>query len=101
MLLFGMSYICLQIFQLIGISHTHFLSYNPDIAGKDYTSFVKVFGGKQLTTVNNMFNGKFVDTFNDTLTPVDWKSELFTTIDPVNEVKEKVLHNAGTIKISQ
>ena len=24
MLLFGMSYICLQIFQLIGISHTHF-----------------------------------------------------------------------------
>lgn len=26
---FGMSYICLQIFQLIGISHTHFLSYNP------------------------------------------------------------------------
>lgn len=29
MLLFGMSYICLQIFQLIGISHTHFLSYNP------------------------------------------------------------------------
>lgn len=72
-----------------------------DIAGKDYTSFVKVFGGKQLTTVNNMFNGKFVDTFNDTLTPVDWKSELFTTIDPVNEVKEKVLHNAGTIKISQ
>ena len=28
MLLFGMSYICLQIFQLIGISHTHFLSYN-------------------------------------------------------------------------
>ena len=30
MLLFGMSYICLQIFQLIGISHTHFLSYNPN-----------------------------------------------------------------------
>ena len=29
MLLFGMSHICLQIFQLIGISHTHFLSYNP------------------------------------------------------------------------
>ena len=72
-----------------------------DIAGKDYTSFVKVFGGKQLTTVNNMFNGKIVDTFNDTLTAVDWKPELFTTIDSVNEVKEKVLHNAGPIKISQ
>ena len=68
-----------------------------DIAGKDYTSFVKVFGGKQLTAVNNMFNGKVIDTFNDTLTPVDWKPELFTTIDPVNEVKEKVLHNAGPI----
>ncbi len=68
-----------------------------DIAGKDYTSFVKVFGGKQLTTVNNMFNGKVIETFNDTLTPVDWKPELFTTIDPVNEVKEKVLHNAGPI----
>lgn len=68
-----------------------------DIAGKDYTSFVKVFGGKQLTTVNNMFNGKIIDTFNDTLTAVDWKPELFTTIDPVNEVKEKVLHNAGPI----
>ena len=72
-----------------------------DIAGKDYTSFVKVFGGKQLTTVNNVFNGQTVDTFNNTLTPVDWKPELFTTIDPVNEVKEKVLQNAGTIKISQ
>ena len=71
-----------------------------DIAGKDYTSFVKVFGGKQLTTVNNMFNGQIIDTFNDTLTPVDWKPELFTTIDPVNEVKEKVLHNAGPIKMS-
>ena len=66
-----------------------------DIAGKDYTSFVKVFGGKQLTTVNNMFNGKVIDTFNDTLTPVDWKPELFTTIDPVNEVKENVLRAAG------
>ena len=72
-----------------------------DIAGKDYTSFVKVFGGKQLTTVNNMFNGKMIDTFDDTLTAVDWKPELFTTIDPVNEVKENVLHNAGPIKISQ
>ena len=72
-----------------------------DIAGKDYTSFVKVFGGKQLTTVNNVFNGQIIDTFNDTLTPVDWKPELFTTIDPVKEVKEKVLHNAGPIKISQ
>lgn len=69
-----------------------------DIVGKDYTSFVKVFGGKQLTTVNNMFNGQIIDTFNDTLTPVDWKPELFTTIDPVNEVKENVLHNAGQIK---
>ena len=72
-----------------------------DIAGKDYTSFVKVFGGKQLTTVNNMFNGQIIDTFNDTLTPVDWKPELFTTIDPVNEVKETVLHNAGPIKTNQ
>lgn len=72
-----------------------------DIAGKDYTSFVKVFGGKQLTTVNNMFNGQIIDTFNDMLTPVDWKPELFTKIDPVNEVKENVLHNAGPIKISQ
>ena len=70
-----------------------------DIEGKDYTSFVKVFGGKQLTTVNNMFNGQIIDTFNDTLTPVDWKPELFTTIDPVNEVKENVLHNAGADKI--
>ena len=42
-----------------------------DIVGKDYTSFVKVFGGKQLTTVNNMFNGQIIDTFNDTLTPVE------------------------------
>ena len=72
-----------------------------DIEGKDYTSFVKVFGGKQLTTVNNVFNGQIIDTFNDTLTPVDWKPELFTKIDPVNEVKENVLHNAGPIKISQ
>ena len=72
-----------------------------DIAGKDYTSFVKVFGGKQLTTVNNMFNGKMIDTFNDTLTPVDWKPELFTTIDSVNEVKEKVLQNVGaTIRLT-
>lgn len=71
------------------------------IAGKDYTSFVKVFGGKQLTTVNNMFNGQIIDTFNDTLTPVDWKPELFTKIDPVNEVKENVLHNAGaTIRLT-
>ena len=70
-----------------------------DIAGKDYTSFVKVFGGKQLTTVNNMFNGQIIDTFNDTLTPVDWKPELFTKIDPVNEVKENVLHDAGADKI--
>lgn len=72
-----------------------------DIAGKDYTSFVKVFGGKQLTTVNNMFNGQIIDTFNDTLTPVDWKPELFTNIDPVNEVKENVLHNAGADKIQR
>ena len=72
-----------------------------DIVGKDYTSFVKVFGGKQLTTVNNMFNGQIIDTFNDTLTPVDWKPELFTIIDPVNEVKENVLRNARPIKISQ
>ena len=72
-----------------------------DITGKDYTSFVKVFGGKQLTTVNNMFNGQIIDTFNDTLIPVDWKPELFTTIDPVNEVKENVLHNAGaTIRLT-
>ena len=70
-----------------------------DIAGKDYASFVKVFGGKQLTTVNNMFNGQIIDTFNDTLTPVDWKPELFNKIDPVNEVKENVLHNAGPNKI--
>lgn len=70
-----------------------------DITGKDYTSFVKVFGGKQLTTVNNMFNGQIIDTFNDTLTPVDWKPELFNKIDPVNEVKENVLHNAGANKI--
>ena len=72
-----------------------------DITGKDYTSFVKVFGGKQLTTVNNMFNGQIIDTFNDTLIPVDWKPELFTTIDPVNEVKEKVLHNSGANKINR
>ena len=70
-----------------------------DIADKDYTSFVKVDGGKQLTTVNNMFNGQIIDTFNDTLTPVDWKPELFTTIDPVNKVKETVLNHAGANKI--
>ena len=70
-----------------------------DIGGKDYTSFVKVFGGKQLTTVNNVFNGQNIDTFNNTLTPVDWKPELFTTIDPVNEVKETVLNHAGANKI--
>lgn len=45
-----------------------------------------------------MFNGKIVDTFNDTLIPVDWKSKLFTTIGPLNEVKEKVLQNAGIFK---
>ncbi len=72
-----------------------------DIVGKDYTSFVKVFGGKQLTTVNNMFNGQIIDTFNDTLTPVDWKPELFTKIDPVNEVKENVLRNAGANNINR
>ena len=71
-----------------------------DIAGKDYTSFVKVFKGKQLTTVNNVFNGQKVDTFNNTLTPVDWKPELFTTIDPVNDVKENVLNHAGAHKIN-
>lgn len=70
-----------------------------DIGGKDYTSFVKVFNGKQLTTVNNVFNGQNIDTFNNTLTPVDWKPELFTTIDPVNEVKETVLNHAGANKI--
>lgn len=70
-----------------------------DIADKDYTSFVKVDGGKQLTTVNNMFNGQIIDTFNDTLTPVDWKPELFTTIDPVNKVKETVLNHVGANKI--
>ena len=48
-----------------------------------------------------MFNGQIIDTFNDTLTPVDWKPEMFTTIDPVNEVKENVLHNAGPIKMSR
>ena len=71
-----------------------------DIEGKDYTSFVKVFKGKQLTTVNNVFNGQKVDTFNNTLTPVDWKPELFTTIDPVNDVKENVLNHAGAHKIN-
>ena len=72
-----------------------------DIVGKDYTSFVKVFGGKQLTTVNNLFNGQNIDTFNNTLMPVDWKPELFTTIDPVNEVKDNVLHNAGAYKTNK
>ena len=71
-----------------------------DIVGKDYTSFVKVFKGKQLTTVNNVFNGQKVDTFNNTVTPVDWKPELFTTIDPVNDVKENVLNHAGAHKIN-
>lgn len=71
-----------------------------DIEGKDYTSFVKVFKGKQLTTVNNVFNGQKVDIFNNTLTPVDWKPELFTTIDPVNDVKENVLNHAGAHKIN-
>ena len=80
-------------------SQIHAENNVADIVGKDYTSFVKVFGGKQLTTVNNMFNGQIIDTFNDTLTPVDWKPELFNKIDPVNEVKENVLHNAGPNKI--
>ena len=42
MLLFGMSYICLQIFQLIGISHTHFLSYNPEFTLLDRNLSEKV-----------------------------------------------------------
>ncbi len=47
------------------------------------------------------FNGQIIDTFNDTLTPVDWKPELFTKIDPVNEVKENVLRNAGANNINR
>ena len=82
----------------VGNSQIYAESNVADIVGKDYTSFVKVFGGKQLTTINNMFNAKIVDTFNDTLIPVDWKSKLFTTIGPLNEVKEKVLQNAGIFK---
>ena len=57
MLLFGMSYICLQIFQLIGISHTHFLSYNPN-----YFSWVVVRYGIGETLVK----------FDDTMKAKPW-----------------------------
>ena len=54
MLLFGMSYICLQIFQLIGISHTHFLSYNPILTADITVQSVKELGltvGKEVVAV--------------------------------------------------
>ena len=54
MLLFGMSYICLQIFQLIGISHTHFLSYNPKkaVSSNELTAF---FGALEPQRVHVLF----------------------------------------------
>ena len=54
-----------------------------------------------ITKLRNWIYEKDIDTFNDTLTPADWKPELFTTIDPVNEVKENVLHDAGAHKINK
>ena len=69
-----------------------------DIEGRDYKDFVKVFGGKELTTVNNIFNGQKIDKFDESLTKVDWTPTLYQKIDATNEVKDKVLNNAGVFK---
>ena len=69
-----------------------------EIEGKNYKDFVKVFGGKELTTINNIFNGQKIDKFDDNLTGVDWIPKLYNKIDATDEVKEKVLNNAGIFK---
>ena len=69
-----------------------------EIEGKNYKDFVKVFGGKKLTAINNIFNGQKIDKFDDNLTGVDWIPKLYNKIDATNEVKEKVLNNAGVFK---
>ena len=72
-----------------------------DIEGRDYKDFVKVFGGKELTTVNNIFNGQKIDKFDESLTKVDWTPTLYQKIDATNEVKDKVLNNAGVFKVAK
>ena len=69
-----------------------------DIEGRDYKDFIKVFGGKELTTVNNIFNGQKIDKFDESLIKVDWAPMLYQKIDATNEVKDKVLNNAGVFK---
>ena len=59
MLLFGMSYISLQIFQLIGISHTHFLSYNPILSIKprvikELPNFTVIYGYDVIYLLNGL-----------------------------------------------
>ncbi|WP_314653284.1 pectate lyase [uncultured Selenomonas sp.] len=69
-----------------------------DIDGRTYQDFVKVFGGTELTTLNNIFNGEKIDTFNEHLSPVTWTPDRSMKIDDVNEVKAKVLQQAGVFK---
>ena len=69
-----------------------------EVKGKDYKDFVKVFGGKELTTINNIFNGQKIDKFNESLAKVNWVPTLYQKIDATNEVKDKVLNNAGVFK---
>ena len=69
-----------------------------DIEGRDYKDFVKIFGGKELTTINNIFNGQKIDKFNESLVKVNWVPTLYQKIDATNEVKDKVLNNAGVFK---
>ena len=67
MLLFGMSYICLQIFQLIGISHTHFLSYNPKRKRIYSVSAL----GREQEIVGNEISDSVSDIFYDGFSDVD------------------------------
>ena len=69
-----------------------------DIDGRTYQDFVKVFGGTEFTAVNNIFNGEKIDTFSEHLSPVAWTPERSMKIDDVNEVKAKVLQQAGVFK---
>ena len=57
-----------------------------------------MFGGKELTAINNTFNGQKIDKFDESLTKVNWIPALYQKIDATNEVKDKVLNNAGVFK---
>lgn len=46
----------------------------------------------------NIFNGQKIDKFDESLTKVDWTPTLYQKIDATNEVKDKVLNNAGVFK---